>query len=106
MAAVQKPHKETAGSGTAALKLEVELIESIIHRLGDILNCFISESHTLKNFNIKIFGYNILFVFMISVKCESLLLNVVYFYFICITQKIACITLLLKIFINNLNVSF
>ena len=39
-------------------------------------------------------------------KCETLILNVIYFYFIFITVKIACITLLLKIFIHNFNVLF
>ena len=72
------PPKETAGSGTPALELETELIESIIHHLGNLLQLFTSEIHTSKNFHIKMFDYMNFFVFndfvTILTKCESLTL--------------------------------
>ena len=36
---------ESAGSGTPALDLEIELIESIIYHLGDLFHLFIFEFH-------------------------------------------------------------
>ena len=62
----------------------------------------------LKNFHIKMFGYKNLFVLndyvTLMIECESLPPNVMYFYFIFITVKIACITFLLRIFNNNFDV--
>ena len=46
------PCKETAVSGVLALELETELLEYIIHHLGNLL-----QLHTLKTFNMNIFGY-------------------------------------------------
>ena len=61
----------------------LELLKLIIHHLGNLNQLFIYDSHT---------------------KCESLLPHVMYFYFIFITVKIVCITLVLKI--NNFKVNF
>ena len=42
----------------------------------------------------------------VMTKYETYDLNVVFLYFIFITVKIACITFLLKIYVNHFNVSF
>ena len=102
------PCKETAGSGTPALELETELLESIIHHLGHLLQLLISEFQTLKNFYIRILAYKNLFVFSdivtIMKKCESFLFNVMYFYSIFTTVKIAFITCFPKKIIKIFNV--
>ena len=81
----QTPCKETAGSGPPALDVEFELLESIIHHLGNRLQLCILEFHTLKNFHIKFVGYKNLFEFnnfvTIMTKSESLLFNVLYLTF-------------------------
>ena len=50
-----------AGSGTPALDLEIELLESIIQYLGDLFNLCIFEFHALNIF-IFIFVYKNFFV--------------------------------------------
>ena len=104
------PRKETTGSGTPALDLEIELLESIIHHLGDLFHLCFSEFYTLKNFYINLSVTRISLCSMIMSQLmresESLLLNVFYFNCSFTTVKIACIKLLIKIFIKNLNVFF
>ena len=82
MAAVPSALQGDCWKVDPALELEIVLFESIIHRLGNPLQLFIFEFHTLKNFHTKFVVYKNLFLFNDFIsnkkKCEPLLPNVMY----------------------------
>ena len=104
----QRLQSLVAAKGLAMRLLEVELqllnwnMNNLnrYYTIRAILKKKISLNFTLGKTFMLFFFTRIKLCLMILIKsmkkCKTLLLNVLYFYFICISVKIACITLLLK----------